>query len=277
MDFLKQPYPYFHKGKQLMINVLLIFVLVFFFEYFLQPFERTPAEYRQPFWVIALVHATNPAVVYLLFFWLSSRFVNEDDWKLYKEAGLIAIFFFLAGSGSFAVREIIYDNPNNVSWRYFFEEVRNAYLVGSVLMFMIISINFQRLRKKNERMARQMVLTREEMQNHPKIQINANVEADHFELAPTDVLCIKSDGNYLEFFLKDQEPVRLIKRLTLQSAAEQLAEFNFIIKTHRAFLVNVNQVEEVAGNAQGYQLKVRHLDFPIPVSRSHIKAFDRFI
>lgn len=277
MLFLKQPYPFFHQGKKLLTIAALILIFAFLFEFLLEPFNVARSEHYFSYWIISLLHSANAATIYILFSLAASQFINEEDWKIYKEISFFMILFLLIGIGQFFIREMIYDNPFNVSLRYFIEEIKNTYLVGTIILFIISVINLKFLTKRNQQRANQISVPKMEIESDPDtIKIKAQLTSDHFDLPPADLLCIKSDGNYLEFFLKNGEkPQKKVKRMTLKSAEDQLSSYSFIIKTHRAFLVNIQQVEKVSGNAQGYQLSIKNLDFQVPVSRSRIELFDR--
>lgn len=277
MTFLKQPYPFFHQGKNLLTIAILILTFAFFFEFLLEPFNVVRSEHYFSYWIISLLHSVNAAFIYILFSLAASQIINEEDWKIYKEISFFMILFFLIGSGQYFLREIIYDNPFNTSLRYLVEEIKNTYLVGTIILFIISVINLNFLTKRNRQRAEKITVPKKETEsNADTVQIKAQLISDHFVFHPADLLCIKSDGNYLEFFLKNgSQPTKKIKRMTLKSAEDQLSEFPFIIKTHRAWLVNIQQVEKVSGNAQGYQLDVKTLAFQVPVSRSHIESFDR--
>ncbi|HMT30713.1 MAG TPA: LytTR family transcriptional regulator DNA-binding domain-containing protein, partial [Bacteroidia bacterium] len=41
----------------------------------------------------------------------------------------------------------------------------------------------------------------------------------------------------------------------------------FIIRTHRAYLVNLRKVKKVEGNSQGYRLVFENVDETVPVAR----------
>lgn len=276
MDFLTQPYPYFHKSKTLLRNGLLVFILAYFFEYLFEPFNVNRDEHNFDYWVIVLVHTGNGVSIYLTYFFLLSFFVNEDDWKIYKEAIALLVLLLCIGVGTYLWREFIYDNQYNRSLKYFVEEIRNTILVGTIILSAITAINFRILNRQNQAKASQLVPEiSEDKPSDQMVEIKANITSDHFQLNPSEVLCIRSDGNYLEFFLQHEgESKKLLKRLTLQSASEQLSDFPFIVKTHRAFLVNIHHLTEVKGNAQGYQLSMKDLEFTVPVSRAHVKNFN---
>jgi DNA-binding LytR/AlgR family response regulator len=53
-----------------------------------------------------------------------------------------------------------------------------------------------------------------------------------------------------------------------------VTEYSMIYKTHRSYLVNLNYVEHVTGNAQGYKLHLNSHEEKIPVARNSIKNFE---
>jgi len=274
-SILSQPYPFFHKGSEMLRNTLLILVVGFFFDYFFEPFNVNRAEHKFDYWAICLFHVGGATAIYFFFSSVMNQFVDEDDWTIGREVAYTIVLLLLIGVLNFLWREVIYDNPNNVSMKYFLDEIRNTFLAGTLILFFILSINFNILRRKHQAQASYFHPTKSETAPATLVPIQAAIPSDNFELDPSHVRCIRSDGNYVEFYVHDGEQTKkLIKRLTLQRVADQLADFPFIQKTHRAFLVNTHQVKRVEGNAQGYQLTVDQLPFSIPVSRRHIGQFN---
>ncbi len=260
-----------------MKNTILIFIIGYVFEYFLQPFPRDHSEHLFNYEVISLIHIGVAATIYFIYFLIMGAFINGEDWKIFGE--IIALFFFLVVLGTFQwlIRDVIYDNPMNWSLRYLIEEIWHSILAGAVVFLLIFSFTFNS-RKKRRESGNRLALRKEYLEGNTgdPIKIETGAKADHFFLDLSELLCIKSDGNYLDFYLRTSEGYeRVIKRLTLQSAADQLIDFPFILRTHRAFLVNLHHVIGVKGNAQGYQLSVKDLDFEVPVSRKHIHSFDQ--
>ena len=275
VSYLDNPYPYFHRGKELTNTALLLFLIGFSLLYLLEPFERDYNQHLYSYVIICAAHSGVALVVYLAYFSILNLFVEEDDWNLRKELFAVAGLLFFIGSGEFFVRYFIYTPDSSLGVPQYFEELLHAFLVGPLIIFIIAMVKIIRLSKKNKEVAGQFSLAIQKPQDAGKIQLKAGVETDNFDVAPSDILCIKSDGNYLEFFVKgEDEYQKLLKRMTLQSALDQLGDFPFIFKTHRAYLVNLLHLEEVNGNAQGYQLKVQNLDFTIPVSRANINEFN---
>ncbi|NRA11079.1 MAG: LytTR family transcriptional regulator, partial [Crocinitomicaceae bacterium] len=47
-----------------------------------------------------------------------------------------------------------------------------------------------------------------------------------------------------------------------------------VMKTHRSYVVNLDAVEDVQGNAQGYVLSLTNTDERVPVARNHVNDFN---
>lgn len=271
-QFIKEPYPFLHKGRNLWRVTGLILVIGFLFEYLLVPFERNPSEHLHAFWIISLAHVGTAAVVYTAYFLILAHLIDHDDWSLGKEIGALLVLLFFIGVGEWLIRDLIYNSPYNWDFRIFVEEVWHAYLSGGVIIFLVISIGFRTSLRQNTSQAAKLDLTMNSTQEEMRVPMKANIQADDFELALNQLVCIRADGNYLEFYLSNSEV--LLKRMSLQSALDQLKDVGPILKTHRAFCVNKTCIRKVKGNAAGYKLRMEGLDFEIPVSRSHIDGFN---
>ena len=60
----------------------------------------------------------------------------------------------------------------------------------------------------------------------------------------------------------------LILRSTLKKAEETLRPFPCFFKSHRAYIINLDKVIHVQGNAQGYKIRLQELEELVPVSRN---------
>jgi len=269
----RRPYPFFHTGIPRWRNAVLLLVFGFFFLFLFEPFDVNRSEHLFPFWLICLMQIGNVVTVYVLITGVFQYIVSEDDWTLGKEMLLMAGFVLLIGLANFGLREVIYDNPENRSIKYLLEEIRNACLVGCLILFVLSTINARLLERDNLRRT-PTLNPRGDRQTGTPVQIQTASANESFTLYPDCLLCIKSDGNYLEVYqYRDGRLNKDIIRLTLQEAAQQLEHIPTLLKTHRAYLVNLDRVTKATGNAQGYQLEVGHLPFTVPVTRKYLPAF----
>jgi|SRR6218665_326524 len=277
-NFLHQPYPYYYRGRSLVILSVFILVAIFLFNYLFKPFIVYEPEQRMSFALICLIHAAVPSILYFLFFYILQLAPKIDEvWNVQKEIIAVVSLLLLIGIGQFLVRDIIYNNPNNWSWRYFFEECRNTILVGILFSFVFVPVNFNRLYRSNRAHAKQL---RPLPDNNIPLQetsivVQTQVKADDFLLDASRLLFARAEKNYVEFYLHDHgNSHKLLKRISMKELEARLAHLPFLMKTHRSYLVNLLAVEVVTGNAQGYKLKLKGHAELVPVSRNLIPSFE---
>jgi len=86
-----------------------------------------------------------------------------------------------------------------------------------------------------------------------------------------NLLYIEAVGNYVKVYhLRNGEVRADMLRATSKQIEEELHDYPMIVRCHRAFLVNLSQVEQVVYKSGSMQLAVRHCPEVIPVSRSKI-------
>ena len=76
------------------------------------------------------------------------------------------------------------------------------------------------------------------------------------------------------FTFSSNKICKILIRITLKELEEQLKPISSIFKTHRSYLVNLNAIQSISGNAQGYQLLLKNCSIIVPVSRSNISNFN---
>jgi DNA-binding LytR/AlgR family response regulator len=159
-----------------------------------------------------------------------------------------------------------------------FEEIRNTCLVGVLFFSILVPVNYIRLKSQHTDIASQFNAKPhpEKVVNKVKtVAIQTQQKSDDFCLDPKGFLFAKAEGNYLEIFVSQNGQVqKLLKRMTLKEFEAQLNAHDHIIRTHRSYLVNLHQVSDIKGNAQGYQLHLNQHQELVPVSRGMIPLFE---
>lgn len=279
--YLGQLYPYYWKQSVLYRMAFVLAILTFAFTFAFEPFVVFAPEHKMNFFWICAVHGLVPGVVsYLFFSMVNWKGVVEENWTISHELTHIFLLLLGVGVGNFVIRDLIYDNPQNWSIRFLFEELRNALLVGGLIFFTVLSINFNRLLNKNKQVAAQLRSPQQpaasEQPAASMVAITAQVKTDHFVLDVEKILFVRSAGNYVEFYLKSEAfPDILLKRLSMKELEAQLAHFPYLLKTHRAYLVNLRSIKKVMGNAQGYTLAFEGTKETAVVARGNIGLFNR--
>ena len=85
------------------------------------------------------------------------------------------------------------------------------------------------------------------------------------------LLFIEAVGNYVKIcHLLDGQVHTDMLRATMKQMAETLHDYPMIVRCHRAFLVNLGQVEQIVSHSGSTQLLIKHCHESLPVSRSNI-------
>lgn len=275
--FLNRPYPYYYEGRSFWILLFLIGIMGMLFLFFFQPFNVNIKEHKMSFLGITWVHTVVAlAILALMAFILKLIRIQPENWTVGKDILFLATLFVAIGIGQFLIRDLIYDNPNNWSVQYLLEEVRNTFLIGILFVVILVPLNHNRLQLINVRQARALKDQRPKAQEPSAIFIKTQVKQDDFEMDLSAFLYAKADRNYVEIhFVENGSTRKQLKRISLANLEQQLAQLPHIIKTHRSYLVNLNHLEAVSGNAQGYSLKLHELDTPVMVSRKMIPKFEQ--
>ena len=94
----------------------------------------------------------------------------------------------------------------------------------------------------------------------------------------SNLLYIEAVGNYVKVYHLRNGAIRAdMLRATSKQMEEELHDYPMIVRCHRAFLVNLGQVEQVIYKSGSMQLVVRHCPEAIPVSRSKISPIKEAI
>ncbi|MFT4612404.1 MAG: hypothetical protein ACJA1H_002177 [Glaciecola sp.] len=275
INYLKEPYPYYY-GSQLRLIVILVIIsiLSFSFSYFFEPFRLNVTEHKINSNLILLIHAWMPfPIAYLYMSILNNTIKKESSWTLGKELFHLSSMLFIIGLAGFLVRDVIYSNPDNWSMRYFWEEIRNTFLVGFLILSIVLPLNLERLIHKHTSSVITVTPNRTEASQSTLVVLaHAN---EHFELDTTDFLYAKVDSNYTEIFRSSPSGIeKTLLRITLKEVEEQLQPVLPVFKTHRSYLVNLTAITSISGNAQGYQLLLKNCPTKIPVSRFNMSPFN---
>ena len=85
------------------------------------------------------------------------------------------------------------------------------------------------------------------------------------------LLYIEAVGNYVKVYhLRDGAVRADMLRATSKQIEEELRDYPMIVRCHRAFLVNLGQVEQIVSHSGTTQLLINHCHESLPVSRSNM-------
>lgn len=276
-------YPTRYQSQNLIKSSFVVFVTILMFLLLFKPFGVYDPELRMHYLLICFFHAFVPALLLLSYFKVLNYFTkakNQATWTLFKEYIHIILLFTLIGTSSFLIRDLLYNNPKNWSWNYFFEEIRNCFVAGIFFYFFLRLSHFYFESKKGTPFVIQFVPLAAETEKttiESILFITTQVKQDDFSLNIDQLLFAKADGNYIELtILNNNQITTEVKRISLTQFENHVTNYPHFFRCHRTYLVNMFKVEKVSGNSQGYLLSFHETTLKVPVSRKQIDSFNNY-
>jgi len=278
---LNKSYPYEEStGKRFLISLLFgIFVAVFLLVF--QPFDIYKIQHENKTLFILGFGLITFFCMLITYFFLPLFFKKvycPETWKIKNE-----IFHILLNIIFITILNMVYSIifcescvQFHLEWiKVFFFSFLSVLVIGlfPILFMLIIYQNI--ILKRNIKNAATL-------NQNLKYQREVNSQVISFSISKKKILPIQSDqliiiesnGNYINVYFENDN---LLKRETIRNT---LKNFEYItnnsssfVKCHKSYIVNLNKIKKVSGNAQGYKLEVEALDFEIPVSRNLAKHF----
>ena len=166
-------------------------------------------------------------------------------------------------------------------WRFKF---RSRYLAAEL----------EESRRLNEQLKKLQTSTYE---SQTTLEDNANQDSqvtlegttnEHVTLEISNLLYIEAVGNYVKVLalqatrgracqLQGNEVHANMLRATMKQMEDSLQAYPMIVRCHRAFMVNLGQVEQISSNSRAMQLVMRHSHDAIPVSRSNVNKLKELL
>ena len=243
---------------QAYVHLLGIFALgmvsCFLTEIILKYFVRMPRSYdRGVSYIISRnlrFQCINTPLVALLIclyrHFVMSSLVEGNKLSLSNYLETLAIIAFL----SFAI---------GLYWRFKF---RSRYLAAELEETRLLNEQLKKLQDSNQ---------------DSKITLEGNTN-EHVTLEISDLLYIEAVGNYVKVCqLHDNEVHTNMLRATMKQMEDALQAYPMIVRCHRAFMVNLGQVEQISSNSRAMQLVIRHSNDAIPVSRSNVNKLKELL
>lgn len=272
--YLNNRYPFYYHLNQAVLIGVFVLVSSTIFNFLFEPFDVNPKELKFSFFMVSLIHSGLSLIVFMFFTLLLNKInIEKLEWRVKYELMFLFTVLLIIGVFQYLIRDLIYDKDDNWSVRYLYEEIKNTFLIGGLLIFIITSINVERLKDSYLKRGKRLKINKSQFPTSSIIvAIKTQVVSDDFSMDISQFIFAKSDKNYVEIFMS--ENTTLLKRMTIKSLEHQLSDFDGIFKTHRSYIVNLNSIENIEGNTQGYRLRIKGTNLIVPVSRGMITSFE---
>ena len=277
LSWLSTPY-YYNPSLKFKIRFSVLFGLfVFAFLYIFKPFTLFSLQEILLNYTLILGVGTTLGVFFTLYIppILFKNYFDEDNWTIGRNLFLIII-------GTLFLSLIlwycgyVYKKPYNIQHIKLVDFIAYTFLVGLFPLLFFVFTNEKNVRRKRIKKAKEINTYNRRKLNKkllkPEVTIYSDNQKEKIVFKTKDLVYISSQGNYASFFIKKNSDLKeTILRVTLTKINEELQEYTNIIRCHKSYIVNVNYINNISGNARGYLLKSEEIPFNIPVSRSFSK------
>jgi hypothetical protein len=201
-------------------------------------------------------------------------FSNHEEWNFIKELISIFIVVFAMGTAVYFMAFLIEEPADRWNLETLSSSYIGTFLIAGIPLYLFTAININQLFQTKLTHSQKDQKPAENGAGEELIIINTPLKKEELSFYPSEFLYAESEGNYVNFYLHRESEIRKkVVRCSISGVEEQLSDFPFLLRTHRAFIVNLKKVEEANGNALGFRLKIQRVQGEIPVSRRHTGTF----
>jgi len=276
--WLNNTYPQNYIIKKPFVGSLIIIAFSFLFLTIYKPLHTHESQFFSYGLTMAIycsVMSVPVIVITRLLKWIR-YFSNPEEWTILKE--IISVLLILLGTGiTIYFTAFLVEMPTQ-RWNLstFFDSCKYAFLIGIIPFAFFTVINYRYLFVTDiEQSFKPDTLSPSQEQTEELLQIGSQLKKEALRFYPGQFIYAESDGNYVVFYLSVDDKIKKeMIRNSISNIAQQLSAIPFIMRTHRAFIVNVKKVNSQKGSTLGYHLKLAGTDAEVPVSRQNTRDFN---
>lgn len=280
-SFLSYPYPASSlRGKLLSITTISIFVIVFLAWF--QPFGLARIPSVQLLLVCSSYGAVSAFCIALVLFvapLFLPQFFDELRWTVGREFIVTVIIFLLVGIANMLLSAWYGFFPFNFGTLFYFQLITLS--VGIFPLAALIAMKYRVLNARHGREATEITQLLDTAEHHATlptqvITFRSTADSAMVNIPPEQLLFITAAQNYIEIWWRDSVGIHTkLLRNTMRSAETACMAFPAILRCHRGYIVNIENVVSVKGNARGLVLSLRDCPETVPVSRSFIPIVEQ--
>lgn len=273
-NILTQPYPCEMSRRERAgitagVSLFVVFFLAVFAPFGLDAFD--PGQRLLLSLGYGLACAAAMSADYLLIMPLLPGLFDEEKWTVGRQMLWIVWILFtigLANSVFSAAAGLMPFTPYRLGLATLQVAAVGIFPVGAMVL-----LDYLRLYRRHAGRARELQEKVRKLERGategPHLQLVSQNENERLLLKPGELLYLTGADNYVEvhFRVSGEAKTRLL-RGTLRAFLEQ-ADHPDILRCHRSWIVNLQHLVDLSGNAQGYRLTLRGVERTIPVSRSY--------
>jgi LytTr DNA-binding domain len=291
LKIFRQPYPFGEKSNiRLLIQSIGEGTFIALFLIFFQPFGVS--EWQDPNKNLylagyGLITALCGIILRFVVFKTFPKYHSEATWNVGKEILSIMMLILMIAAGNVVYSNFVFKLENGIS--SFFWMLLAVMIIGIFPATFGVMLNYiVQLKRYNQPIIvhhHASEITSEEqisenktpntVERNTTLKLIAENEKDSIELTSESLFYIESSDNYSTvYFVKQGKLQKELLRSSLTRLESQISSEN-IVRCHRSFIVNLDKVEKVTGNAQGYKLHLEAPELLVPVARKYSEIVER--
>ncbi|MBN2758562.1 MAG: LytTR family transcriptional regulator [Bacteroidales bacterium] len=279
--WLNKPFPFYETDRQ---KITIPFLFALFIMLFLISFNPSQnKDFVLDQFLKVLAYGSITFIIMILYNTLLplifSDVFDSEKWNIQKTIifTLLSIISIGLINGLFAFK---FDNTvNSIDILSFLLSVLlKTFTIGFLPIIFFVFFREKNLYKKNHLKAVEII---EELKKSKNNELNYSKERiiksdnsnDEIEIESNNLYCIKSEGNYCMLFFNNNNFVeKKMIRSSLNKIEKAYNNSNKIIRCHKSYIINLDKVTDIKGNARGYYFFIDELAFKIPGSRNLAKT-----
>lgn len=284
-ELLRQPYPSTESPIRELRQAAVIGLFIGLFLLIFQPFGLS--QWQTPDKVLkilgfGLVTFIVTAFNFTVWTKLFPRQFSDERWNVGRQIILTTGNILLIAIGNRLYLEWLLNQEGHTNYGSWLEMVLGTFLIGLFPTTGAVMGNYiHKLRRYSQSAAgfsmHQPTPTApasspavpQPTQVDTPLTLMADNEKDAVTLDAAQLLCIESSDNYCTVvYQKDNQLVKPLLRSSLSRMEGQINQPR-IVRCHRSYVVNLDRVERVTGNAQGYRLHLANGLLQVPVARQY--------
>ncbi len=279
--WLRTPLPFYENYKQKILIPILLSLLVMIGIIILTPYENADMFFKQ----IVNVFQYGFIVIFISLFFslilpeILPKIFNAEKWNIQKTIVLFLVTVFTIAI-SITVFVYFLDNPNNKHFHLYFVKIFIRSIILSFFPIIILVFYFERiLRRKNHLRAIEIInelktnQQSEQKRNNNLIYTFAKNTKDEIKIAENELLFVKAEGNYcLLTYRRKSIVMKQLIRSSLKDIEQILSKSNHFLRCHKSYIVNLDKISNITGNAKGYTFYLNETENTIPASRNLSKS-----
>lgn len=280
LQILFQPYPFDVSWKTNLTESAFGFAFVTFFLFIFKPFGIEIHDGEQFAFLTICIYfglvTWTVLMLYHLFQLALPQIFKEDGWKVWKEIMATSVMISCLATANMLFSNYYFDQPS--LWQFFWGWQKTTFSVGIFPTVFIAFYKQMKLTKQyntesqviNQNLEiRNQDTTENQIAENQIITIFGENQNEKLAIDKSQLCYISAADNYVQVFYAENGSLKqTLLRSSLKKIEDNLAEFSDFYRCHRTYIVNLQKVKYISGNAQGYKLHLENIDTLIPVSRS---------